>query len=208
MELLRTATMGSRLSISTKVNRDNNNQYQRDSHQSKTLLAAEVALTRSQTIIISKTQDKIRICRVSSNLMATAFHILNSSNRQTRGHNLMDRICCKSLMPARREEPKNPRKSKQNLRMRILNYRSRWELSRQNSPKISLSIRKIFWNSLTVMKSTQNWWRFSKKERLSMSKWREKKDLPKNNKTTTDWASILRHNNPRTPVPSQSSGAT
>lgn len=155
MEEQLTAAMGSRHSTSTRVNRDSNNQFLKDSHPSKTLLVAEPQ-TRSRTTITSKTQDKIQICRTSSNLMGIVYLIISSSNRPARGRSLMDRICCKNLTRARRGELKKHRKFNQSQRMHTLNYRSRWELNKQSSLRTSLSIKKIFWNSLIVMKYMQN----------------------------------------------------
>ena len=155
MEEPRTPTMASKLSTSTKVNLGSINQSLKGSLRSKTLLAAE-ARTRSRTIITSKTQDRIRICREWSNLMGTAYLILNSSNRPARERSLTDRICCKNLTRARKTGHKKPRKFKRSRRMRTLNYRSRWGQSRRSSLRISLSIRRIFWNSLIVMKYMQN----------------------------------------------------
>lgn len=155
MELPLIATMGSRPSTSTRANQDNINQYLRAFPLSKTLSAAEPQ-TKNQTIITSKTRDRILICREWSNLMGIVYHIVSSSNRQIREPNHMARICCKNLIRARRVGPRKPRKFSPSQKMLTLSCRSRWGLNRLSSLRTSLNIRKIFWSSLIVMKFMQN----------------------------------------------------
>ena len=69
---------------------------------------------------------------------------------------------------------KTSRKRPQLQRMLTLWFKNNKELSRPNSHKINLTTKKIFWNNSTVMKSTPNWWKSSKKENCYTPTWKKR----------------------------------
>ena len=150
--------MDSKLLTSTRDNRDNINLSQRGFHRSRTLLEVEEGhRIRSKTITTSRMpQDRTQICKAWSNHMEIAFRTLSSSNRPAREHSHMVRTCFRNQTLARREEHKRPQKFKRSQKMPTLSCRNKWELSKPNSLKTSLSTRRTFWSSLIVMKYTLN----------------------------------------------------
>lgn len=77
---------------------------------------------------------------------------------------------------------------KKHLRQKMLIhwFRSNNELNRRSNRRISLIIRKIFWNSLIVMKSMPNWWKYLKKEKYFMRIWKKKIKI-----ATREWSRVL-----------------
>jgi len=191
--------MASKLSTSTKVSLGSNNQSKKACCPSKAPRERELRI-KTQTAITSLTGGKIRISKQRHNHMVIAYPKTNNSSRRTSGPNRMVKTCLQNRIKVRKAEQKLKRRS---LKMHILNYRSKWELSRQNSRRISSSTRRIFLSSWTVTRFMQNWWRYLRSVKLSMNRWRKRKVLSKNQQVIIDWALIPKLSNQRIPVLNQ-----